>query len=288
MIRSMTGFARQDSQQDWGSLIWEVRSLNHRYLEVSVRLPEELRQLEAAVREKVSQMLNRGKVECNLRFVRLPGSLSNTRLNREHANRFVRLHSEAVELLHDSSSLRPLELLSWPGVVEEIEEDLGSVRELALTLFSDALSELVDNRQREGDSLKSIVQSRCHSINDIVAEMVKLLPDIRQHARQRLQDRLQELDSEYDQARFEQEVVIQLHKMDVDEELDRLQTHIKEVLDVLERDEPIGRRLDFLMQELNREANTLGSKSISITSTAAAVDLKVLIEQMREQIQNIE
>jgi len=288
MIKSMTGFARTDSQQDWGSLVWEIRSLNHRYLEVSVRLPEEMRQLEAAVREQVAKLLNRGKVECNLRFVRLPGALCGMQLNREHADRFVHLHAEAAELLHDSSSLQPMQLLKWPGVVEEVEEDLGSVRELALSLFVQAISDLVENRQREGESLKEIVQSRCQNIEAIVSKMAQRLPDIREHAKQRLQDRLSELDVDVDQARFEQEVVIQLHKMDVDEELDRLQTHVKEVLDVLGRDEPIGRRLDFLMQELNREANTLGSKSISVESTAAAVDLKVLIEQMREQIQNIE
>jgi len=288
MIKSMTGFARTDSQQDWGSLVWEIRSLNHRYLEVSVRLPEEMRQLEAAVREQVARLLNRGKVECNLRFVRLPGALCGMQLNKEHADRFIGLHAEAAEILHDSSSLQPMQLLKWPGVVEEVEEDLGSVRELALSLFSQAISDLVENRQREGESLKAIVQSRCQNIEGIVSKMAQRLPDIREHAKQRLHDRLSELDVDIDQTRFEQEVVIQLHKMDVDEELDRLQTHVKEVLDVLERDEPIGRRLDFLMQELNREANTLGSKSISVESTAAAVDLKVLIEQMREQIQNIE
>jgi len=288
MIRSMTGFARQDQQYDWGSLVWEVRSLNHRYLEVNVRLPEEMRQLEAAVRERVAKQLNRGKVECNLRFARLPGALCEVRLNREQAGRIIQLHSEATELLHDSSSLRPMELLRWPGIVEEAEADLGSVREQAVALFDSALTDLLDNRQREGESLKSVVQSRCHAINEIVAATAGRLPEIREHARQRLLTRVRELDVELDSSRLEQEIVMQLHKMDVDEELDRLQTHVKEVLDVLERNEPVGRRLDFLMQELNREANTLGSKSITVESTAASVDLKVLIEQMREQIQNIE
>lgn len=284
----MTGFARKDSQQEWGSLVWEIRSLNHRYLETSVRLPEEMRQLEAAVREQLALQLNRGKVECNLRFTRLPGALCDVHLNHDQAERVIKLHADTTELLHDSSSMRPMELLRWPGVVEEAEADLGSVRELALALFSDALVELVENREREGASLKKIVQSRCDAITEIVVAMTERLPDIREHARQRLLKRLQEVDVELDAARLEQEIVMQLHKMDVDEELDRLKTHVKEVSDVLDRDEPVGRRLDFLMQELNREANTLGSKSVSVDSTAASVDLKVLIEQMREQIQNIE
>jgi len=288
MIKSMTGFARKDSQQEWGSLVWEIRSLNHRYLEVNVRLPEEMRQLEASVREQVAKHLNRGKVECNLRFSRLPGALCDVHLNRDQAGKVIQLHAETTELLHDSSSLRPMELLRWPGVVEEAEADLGSIRELALTLFESALAELVENRKREGGSLKTIVKSRCDSIDKIVIAIVARLPDIRVHARQRLMKRIQDIDVELDEARLEQEIVMQLHKMDVDEELDRLQTHVQEVSDVLERDEPVGRRLDFLMQELNREANTLGSKSITVDSTNASVDLKVLIEQMREQIQNIE
>jgi len=288
MIKSMTGFARRDSQQEWGSLVWEIRSLNHRYLELSLRIPDEMRVIEAAVREKLTTELGRGKIECNLRFSRHPGALSETQLNHTRAEQLLTLHSEASKLSNDNSPLRAMDVLRWPGVVEEIEANLQSVHELSLSLLDETLQELIANRQREGESLKAIVQARCHGISDIVEKLRQQLPAIRDNLSQRLHDRLAGIDIEIDPARFEQELVMQLQKMDVDEELDRLHTHVGEVLTVLERDEPIGRRLDFLMQELNREANTLGSKSVSIDSTGASVDLKVLIEQMREQIQNIE
>ena len=287
MIKSMTGFARKDSQQPWGSLVWELRSLNHRYLELSLRLPEELRVLETTVREKIGQSLSRGKVECSLRFSRHPGALCETQLNPKQAERFMQLHRQARELTNDSSSLRAMDLLRWPGVVEEGEADLEPIKILAVQLLEQSLAQLVGNREREGSSLKGIVQTRCHAISAIVDNMRERLPAIRNRLRERLTSRLQDIDIEVDAARLEQELVLQLQKIDVDEELDRLQTHV-EVLDVLDRDEPVGRRLDFLMQELNREANTLGSKSVAVESTGASVDLKVLIEQMREQIQNIE
>jgi uncharacterized protein (TIGR00255 family) len=288
MIKSMTGFARKDTQQSWGSLVWELRSVNHRYLELSLRLPEEMRLLEAAVREKAAQYLSRGKVECHLRFVRHPGALSETQLNNRQAEMFIQLHHQAKELTNDAGQLRAIELLRWPGVVEENEADLTPVRQQALALLDDALQELLAHRQREGESMKAVVLARCTAITGIVAGLRERLPDIRDNLHQRLLDRLQDIDIEVDPARLEQELILQLQKMDVDEELDRLQTHVKEVMDVFTRDEPVGRRLDFLMQELNREANTLGSKSVSIDSTGVSVELKVLIEQMREQIQNIE
>ncbi len=288
MIKSMTGFARTDCQQPWGSLVWELRSLNHRYLELSLRLPEELRMLEAPIREKIAQHLKRGKVECSLRFNRHVGALCETQLNEEQAERFIQLHHQARELTNDPSVARAMDLLRWPGVVEEGEADLEPIKALALELLEQSLRQLVENREREGSSMKAIVKTRCQSIQGIVERLRESLPAIRQRLRERLTTRLQEIDIEVDAARLEQELVLQLQKMDVDEELDRLHTHVGEVLAVLERDEPVGRRLDFLMQELNREANTLGSKSVALESTGASVDLKVLIEQMREQIQNIE
>ncbi len=288
MIKSMTGFARMDSQQPWGSLVWELRSLNHRYLELGLRLPEELRMLETTVREQIGQYLSRGKVECSLRFSRHPGALCETRMNAEQAERFLQLHRQAKEMTNDSSSLRAMDLLRWPGVVEEVESDLEPIKVLAMQLLQQALAQLVDNRAREGQSMKTIVQARCSAISAIVDDMRTRLPAIRARLRERLYSRLQDIDIDVDAARVEQELVLQLQKMDVDEELDRLHTHVGEVLGVLDRNEPVGRRLDFLMQELNREANTLGSKSVALESTGASVDLKVLIEQMREQIQNIE
>lgn len=288
MIKSMTGFARKDSQAPWGSLVWEIRSLNHRYLEQSLRLPEELRLLEGQVREKISQCLSRGKVECSLRFARHPGALCDTRLNQDQAQRFIDLHRQAKDLTNDSNSLKAMDLLRWPGVVEEGETDTAPIQALALQLLDQALAELVTNREREGASLKQVVHSRCEMIEEIIENMRQRLPDIQESLRQRLLTRLQDIDIDQDPGRLEQELILQLQKMDVDEELDRLQTHVKEVKNVIKRNEPVGRRLDFLMQELNREANTLGSKSVSVESTGASVDLKVLIEQMREQIQNIE
>ena len=288
MIKSMTGFARKDSQQSWGSLVWELRSVNHRYLELSLRLPEEMRVLEAAVRETVAQYLSRGKVECHLRFMRHPGALCETRLNNGQAEMFIQLHHQAKEITNDPGQLRAIDLLRWPGVVEENEADLAPVRQQALALLGQVLEDLLAHRQREGDSMKAVVLARCEAITDIVAGLRERLPQIRENLRQRLLDRLQDIDVEVDPQRLEQELILQLQKMDVDEELDRLQAHVKEVMAVLNRDEPVGRRLDFLMQELNREANTLGSKSVSIDSTGVSVELKVLIEQMREQIQNIE
>lgn len=288
MIKSMTGFARKDTQQEWGSLVWELRSVNHRYLELSLRLPEDMRVLEAAVRETLTQHLSRGKIECHLRFVRHPGALCDTRLNTVQAEKFIRLHQEAKNLTSDTAQLKAIELLRWPGVVEENETGLDPVRQQALALFEEVLQDLVKHRQREGDSLKQVIEARCEAVMAIVASLRERLPAIRENLRQRLLDRLREIDVEVDQVRLEQELILQLQKMDVDEELDRLEAHVKEVMAVLQRDEPVGRRLDFLMQELNREANTLGSKSVSIDSSGVAVELKVLIEQMREQVQNIE
>lgn len=288
MIRSMTAFARKEIRQEWGELIWEIRSLNHRYLDVSTRLPEALRVLESPVREQVQGVIHRGKLECNLRFQRHGDTSTEIVLNQELVSRLIELSREAGELLGESQPMRPAELLRWPGVVEEKEPDMAPINEKAQQLLGEALEELIQNREREGARLKSLIEQRCEGMEKIVLQIREFLPDLRQHQRDRLQKRLDSLDVEVDQVRLEQELVIQAQKLDIDEELDRLDTHIKEVRDVLERPEPIGRRLDFLMQELNREANTLGSKSAAMETTQASVELKVLIEQMREQVQNIE
>lgn len=288
MIRSMTAFARKEIRQEWGELVWEIRSLNHRYLEVSTRLPEILRVLESPVREQVQQSIQRGKLECNLRFQRYGGTSTEIELNQELASRLIELSREASKLLDENQLIRTSELLRWPGVVQEKEPDLTPINETAMKLLDEALKELVENREREGARLKELIAQRCDNMAKIALQVREFLPELRQHQRERLQKRLDSLDVEVDQVRLEQELVIQAQKLDIDEELDRLDTHIQEVRDVLERPEPVGRRLDFLMQELNREANTLGSKSAAMETTQAAVELKVLIEQMREQVQNIE
>ena len=284
----MTAFSRKEIRQEWGELTWEIRSLNHRYLDVSTRLPEALRVLENSVREQVQSVIHRGKLECNLRFQRHGEVFAEIELNRELVSSLIELNQEAGELLGENQPMRPIELLRWPGVVGEKEPDMAPINEQAQQLLDEALEELMQNREREGARLKSLIEQRCEGMEKIALQVRDFLPALRQHQRDRLQKRFDELDVEADQVRLEQEIVIQVQKLDVDEELDRLDTHIQEIRDVLERPEPVGRRLDFLMQELNREANTLGSKSAAMETTQASVELKVLIEQMREQVQNIE
>ncbi len=288
MIRSMTAFGRQEARGPWGVLTWELRSLNHRFLETSVRLPEELRALETAVRERIAATAARGKVESNLKFQRAPGVHAGLRFDAEMARRVLELAGEVGAMVPAPAPVDALEVLRWPGVVEEAEPDLGPVTDAALELLDAALAELVGTREREGERLRELVLERVASMESLAAEVREQLPEIRTRLRERLEARLAEVAVNADPGRLEQELVLQLQKIDVDEELDRLSAHLQEVRDVLGRDEPVGRRLDFLMQELNREANTLGSKSAVVETTRAAVELKVLIEQMREQVQNIE
>ena len=288
MIRSMTAFARREHRGDWGTLTWELRSLNHRYLEVMVRLPEDLRGLEAQVRERLAAQLQRGKVECSLRFRRDPGAAGGLSLNQDLARQVLDLSAQVLALAPELRPIGAMQVLGWPGVVEQVELDLAPVNGAALALLDEAVDELVATREREGDGLRAIIEQRLTAMSSLVAQVRERLPQIRDALRQRLEARLAELEISADPGRLEQELVLQLQKIDVDEELDRLQTHVAEIGAVLDRDEPVGRRLDFLMQELNRESNTLGSKSAAAETTAAAVELKVLIEQMREQVQNIE
>jgi len=288
MIRSMTAFARQEARGPWGVLTWELRSLNHRFLEATVRLPEELRALETTVRERVAATAARGKVECNLRFQRAAGVHAELQFDAEMARRVVQLAGEVGAMVAPPAPVNALEVLRWPGVVQEAELDLGPVSEQALTLLDTALGELVATREREGARLRDLLLERTGAMETLAAEVREQLPEIRVRLRERLEARLAELAVPADPGRLEQELVLQLQKIDVDEELDRLVAHLQEVRAVLGREEPVGRRLDFLMQELNREANTLGSKSAVVETTRAAVELKVLIEQMREQVQNIE
>ena len=288
MLKSMTGFARHSSQFEGGSLIWEIKTLNHRYLEQSIKLPEELHSLEIPVREKIATYIRRGKVECHCRYQPRAGKSLCYQINTDAAKQIMDLHQQAAELTQGSTRISAHELLAWPGVVDQIQADTNELHESAIEALQSALQELLANRIREGKNLKNAIQERCASLTGIITQLQERLPDIRVNLQNRLRERLDAIDIEVDEGRLEQELVIQLQKMDVDEELDRLQAHISEVNEVLEREDAIGRRLDFLMQELNREANTLGSKSIAIDTSNAAIDMKVLIEQMREQVQNIE
>ncbi|MES9828267.1 MAG: YicC/YloC family endoribonuclease [Candidatus Thiodiazotropha sp.] len=288
MISSMTAFAREEYRGDLGILSWEIRSVNHRYLEMFLRLPEELRVLEPMIREHINARLGRGKLDISLKFK--PGGVAEAGLsvNQRMVHQLVNAERQIADLTGLNESLRSGDLLRWPGVLEENEQDLTPVKQQAMALLETAIDSLIDNRLREGDRLGEIILQRCRSLKLQVEQVRDLMPEVLDGFRNRISERLSEVLDEMDETRLEQEMVILAQRLDVDEEMDRLETHLDEVERVLAADEPIGRRLDFLMQELNREANTLTSKSTSVDVTRAAVEMKVLIEQIREQIQNIE
>ncbi len=288
MIRSMTAFARQELETAAGDLAWEIRSLNHRYLELGVRLPEELRAMETAVRERVGARLGRGKVECSCRYRPAASASVPVDVDSDNLTRLLSACDTVSARLPASGPLNPIEVLRWPGVVREEAIDAAPLMAQALGLLEQTLDELLQSREREGEQIRQQLLQRCDAMDVLVRQARSRLPEIQQALREKLQTRLADLDTAADPGRLEQELVIQIQKSDIDEEMDRLQGHIEEVRRVLGRDEPVGRRLDFLMQELNREANTLGSKSVAIDTTNISVELKVLIEQMREQVQNTE
>ena len=288
MIRSMTAFARKEHQGEWGAIQLELRTVNHRYLEISPRLAEELRPLEAKFRERLGQRLSRGKVECTLRYQSPQGSAAELMLNLELVRQLAHASREIDGIIYNPAPINALDILRWPGVIDSEGVDQHHLNKEAMNLLEEALNELLANREREGDSLKQIILQRCDSADTVIQQVSERLPEILNNQRQRLLSRLQDARQELDSERLEQEMVLLAQKMDVAEEIDRLGTHLNEVRRVLETREPVGRRLDFLMQELNREANTLGAKSIDSETTRASVELKVLIEQIREQVQNIE
>jgi uncharacterized protein (TIGR00255 family) len=289
MIRSMTGFARCERQGPWGTLSCELRAVNHRYLELSLRVPDELRALENDIRQQLGASLRRGKVDAGL-YLRsshaLPAAIE---VNRALVEQLTRSAAEVASIAGGSmASLSPLELLRWPGVVREAERDPGPVLAQALDLVRETASELCAARAREGARIHEMLRSRCESLQQGVALMRARLPELSARIRARVSERVAQLGAQVDPERLEQELVLLAYKMDFEEELDRLGSHVAETLQILETTEPAGRRLDFLMQELNREANTLSSKSQDADTSRNAVDIKVLIEQMREQVQNVE
>ena len=285
----MTAYAQRSRRTDRGQLTWELRSVNQRYLDLHLRLPEEFRILEPDVRSAFKQHLNRGKVEAGLRFQAEPGAESTSlRLDQTLAQRLGGLVRELAG--HTGGAAEPdvVHLLDWPGLVVQEQPDFEAERAAALALLDETLAALVEAREQEGAAIAGMIEARLAGIETQVAEVRTHLPAIRTALDQRFRDRLAALDQPVDPGRIEQEVVLQLQKLDVDEELDRLAVHVAEIRRVMGLDEPVGRRLDFLLQELNREANTLGSKAAVVETGQAAVELKVLIEQMREQIQNVE
>jgi uncharacterized protein (TIGR00255 family) len=288
MAKSMTAFAYKECSLAEGNVAWEIRSVNHRYLDASLRLPEDFRSQENAYREQIKQKLKRGKVEVALRFEINRQSENEISVNEPLARALI-IASRQIESLIDSPKpLGALDVLNWPGVAQEAKPDIETLFPGAAELLDEALDELVDNRLREGNRLAEFVFQRCDQIAEIIVKLRKHRPGIVAGLREKMLKRIAELNVSPDQERLEQELVIIAQRLDVDEELDRLMAHLDEINAILERDEAIGRRLDFLMQELNREANTLASKSNDAQTTQWAVDLKVLIEQMREQIQNLE
>ena len=289
MIRSMTGFASAERQYPFGRLTWELRSVNHRYLEISFRVPEEFRALEPEIRRILGKFLSRGKVDATLRFTPAPGvASSNLELNTELALRLLSLHEELQDLsgIKQDPDLRSL--LRWQGMIEEQAPDPQPLHKAALELLEKAAEGLRATRGREGGQMDAAIRERLQTIAGRVVQVRAWMPEIRDGLRQKLLARIADLQQPLEPGRLEQEVAFLSQKIDIDEELDRLDAHVKEALLVLERDDPVGRRLDFLMQEFNRESNTLSSKSVDNRTTQSAVELKVAIEQMREQVQNIE
>jgi uncharacterized protein (TIGR00255 family) len=289
MIRSMTGFARRERQGPWGTLTCELRTVNHRYLEVSLRLPEDLRSLESDARQALSASLRRGKVDAGL-YLRSTAALATSlELNQPLLEQLLqRADDIAVRLGERGGPASPFDVLRWPGVVREAERDVGPLAAEAIALLKETVEELNGSRAREGARIRELLQSRCQGLVEGVALVRARLPEVSARIRARVSERIAQLGTQVDPERLEQELVLLAYKMDVEEELDRLGSHVTETLRVLDSSEPAGRRLDFLMQELNREANTLSSKSQDVETTRAGVDMKVLIEQMREQVQNVE
>ena len=289
MIRSMTGFAGTDQQFDFGRLVWELRSVNHRYLELGLRLPEEFRTIEGDIRQLMGEFFARGKIDAALRFTpsRQAGG-SKLVLNEPMGRQLLELHAQISGLCDQDEQPRLMSVLRWPGVVEEQPPDPAPLHEAAMKLLGETARKLQNARGREGDKLAQALHERLDGIERWVAQIRQWLPEIREALRTKMIDRVGELQQPLDPGRLEQEVAFLAQKIDVDEELDRLDAHVSEARRILELEEPVGRRLDFLMQEFNREANTLSAKSVDQRTTQAAVELKVLVEQMREQTQNIE
>ncbi len=288
MVASMTAFSRIQTQVDEGSLIWEVRSVNHRYLDTHLKLPEEIRAVEPECRTKIGAILNRGRIDAMLRFERSNSRQQGMSIDHDVLTALSRALDEVNARVPGTLSPNCCELLRWPGVLTQPESDENALHQAAVASLETAITELSETRNREGAKLASLIQERIESCRSIVTGLRDELPDIETGIRERWQRRLEELGDEVEPARLAQELALLLTRSDVSEELDRLETHFDEVSRTLGQKKPMGRRLDFLMQELNREANTLGSKSVDMRNTNASVELKVLIDQMREQVQNIE
>ncbi|MCG9720171.1 YicC/YloC family endoribonuclease [Shewanella sp. Isolate7] len=287
MIQSMTAYARIEHKAQWGSASWEIRSVNQRYLETYLRLPEQLRSLEPVLRDRLRKRLNRGKIEVNLRYDLGEDKNSELQLNQALASQIIQA-ANWVKQEAGQGEINIVDVLRWPGVISGSEQDMDAIGKELLSAFDSAIDQFIEARGREGDAIKTMLETRLDAIIEQVAIVREHMPTVMQWQRDKLTNRLAEIQGELDPARLEQEMVLLAQKMDVAEEMDRLDAHVAETRRILKKGGAQGRRLDFMMQEFNRESNTLASKSISSEVTAAAVELKVLIEQMREQIQNVE
>ena len=288
MIASMTGFARREISGSWGALVCELRSVNHRFLESGFRLPDDLRAAEGELRQRLTRELKRGKVDCSITHRRVQGAEAALEVDPAALERLLATVRDLSHTLPGNHTVNVLDILRWPGVLRDESDDREQLLEAAHTLFGGTLEDLIAARAREGQRLRELLDQRCNALDALVAHVRTRLPEVHARVRTRLDERLAELKASVDQERLEQELAILLQRLDVDEELDRLTGHIVEIRRVIGGSEPAGRRLDFLMQELNREANTLSSKSQDLDTTRTAVDMKVIIEQMREQVQNVE
>jgi uncharacterized protein (TIGR00255 family) len=288
MIASMTGFARREISGSWGALVCELRSVNHRFLESGFRLPDELRAAEGELRQRLAREIKRGKVDCSISYRRVQGAETALEVDGAALERLLASVRDISRSLPGNPTVNVLDVLRWPGVLRDETDSGDELLKATHTLFGSTLEELIAARAREGQRLRELLEQRCNGLEVLVARVRTRLPEVHARVRTRLDDRLAELKANVDQERLEQELAILLQRLDVDEELDRLAGHIVEIRRVIDGSEPAGRRLDFLMQELNREANTLSSKSQDLETTRSAVDMKVIIEQMREQVQNVE
>ena len=288
MIASMTGFARREATGPWGTLVCELRSVNHRFLECSFRLPDEVRATEPELRQIATRELRRGKVDCSVSFRATHGAEVALEVDAQALERVLTRVREVAAALPGNHTVNVMDVLRWPGVVREDNTGSEEVVAAARALFAETVADLVGARGREGVRLRELIEQRCAILEGLVGQVRARLPEVQAKVRDRLNERVADLKAQIDQDRLEQELALLLQRLDVDEELDRLTGHIAEIRRIVGASEPAGRRLDFLMQELNREANTLSSKSQDLETTRAAVEMKVTIEQMREQVQNIE
>lgn len=286
MIHSMTAYARLEIKGDWGTGTWEIRSVNQRYLETFIRAPEQFRGMEPVIRERLRKNLQRGKVEVFLKFVANPAHVGELSINESLAEQLI--NSAKWVQQQSSGDINPVDILRWPGVMEAQELDLDTVNKALIAGFDQVVEDFKSARGDEGANLEEMIATRLDAILEQVTVVESHLPEIAKWQREKLNQKLEDLKTDIDESRLEQELIYLAQKQDVAEELDRLKSHVKETKKILNKGGACGRRLDFMMQEFNREANTLASKSINSDITNAAVELKVLIEQMREQIQNIE